>query len=265
MRPLRLKMLWLGLAVTFGAGIALGLLGGGGSVLVVPVLVYLFGVPPIEATAYSLVVVGATSLAGTYLYWTRHPLPLRAVILFGVPSVAAAYMVRAALVPQIPPEIAVGRISVARDTLIMLAFAGLTVFAGVAMLRPRRRTQRSMSGAAWAPIVGGITGALTAFVGAGGGFLVFPALTLVLHVPVERAVAASLALVAAQSIAGAIGAFSSLPAFNFGIVLPLTATMLLGMAWGVAAGAYVSPERVRQSFGWLLLTVAVAISIQQLR
>jgi uncharacterized membrane protein YfcA len=257
-------MVLLGLAATFAAGATLGLLGGGGSVLVVPVLVYVFGRPPIEATAYSLVVVGGTSLAATFLRRARQPLPFRTLATFGVPSIAAAYLVRAALVPRLPELVTLGGLAIARDALIMLAFAGLTAVAGTAMLTSRRRRDAPTVSLAWAPAVGAATGSVTALLGAGGGFVVLPALTLVLGLPFERAIGASTAMVAAQSIAGAIGAVSAMPVFDVRLVVVLTATMLLGMAWGVVAGEHLSPDRLRRGFGWLLVAVAAAISIQHL-
>lgn len=255
----------LGLAVTLSAGVALGLLGGGGSLLVVPALVYLFGRPPVEATAYSLVIVGGTSLAGTFLHWMRRPIPLRAIASFGVPSVAAAYLVRAVLVPRLPEILPIGRFELARDPLLMLAFAALAAAAGVAMLRRRCCTPGPGVVPAMVPLVGAATGALTALLGAGGGFLVLPALILLVGLRIEEAIGASLAMVAAQSIAGALGALSAMPAFDVRLAFVLTATMLLGVAWGVAAAEQVAPARLRRGFGWLLLLVAAAMTIQQLR
>lgn len=258
-------MVLLGLAVTLGAGVALGLLGGGGSLLVVPALVYLFGRPPIEATAYSLVVVGAVSLVGTGLHRMHRPVPLAKITSFGVASIAAAWLVRAVLVPRLPDALVIGPVVAARDSVLMLAFAAFAAASGIAMLRRRHDPPGSGVAPAWVPLVGAATGALTALLGAGGGFLVLPALMLLVGLPIEEAVGASLAIVAAQSIAGAIGAYAAMPAFDLRLVFLLTATMLLGVAWGVAVAQHVAPAHLRRGFGWLVLIVSAAMTFQELR
>jgi uncharacterized protein len=257
-------MVFLGLAVTLIAGVALGLLGGGGSLLVVPALVYLFGHPPVEATAYSLAIVGAASVTGTYLHWVRRPIPLRSIASFGVPSVAAAYLVRAVLVPRLPAILSLGPIHVSLDMALMLAFAAFAAAAGIAMLRRRCLTSGTGLAPAWVPVVGVATGALTALLGAGGGFLVLPALVLLVGLPVDDAIGASLAVVAGQSVSGALGALSVMPAFDARMAFVLVSTMLLGVAWGVAAADCVPPARLKRGFGWLLLMVAAGMTLGEL-
>jgi uncharacterized membrane protein YfcA len=257
-------MVLLGLAATLGAGVALGLLGGGGSLLVVPTLVYLFGRPPVEATAYSLLVVGAVSLAGVYLHRRRRPIPFRRIASFGAASVTAAYVVRGMVVPRLPAVLAVGGLAVARDVLIMLTFASFAAAAGLAMVRPGTSTPRQRTAPAWGLLAGALTGALAAFVGAGGGFLVLPALILLIGLDIEEAVGASLAVVAAQSIAGAVGAWAAMPTWDFRLALTLALTMLVGVAGGVRIAHRVSPSRLKHAFGWLMLAVAAATTLQEL-
>jgi uncharacterized membrane protein YfcA len=255
---------FLGLTVTLSAGVALGLFGGGGSLLVVPALVYLFGRPPVEATAYSLVMVGAASLVGTYLHWMRRPIPFRQFAVFAVPSVAAAFFVRAVLLPKIPEILGIGSVAIRRDLLFMLAFAVFAAASGTAMLRRQCCLAGPGVMRGWAVPVGIATGALTALLGAGGGFVVLPALILLVGLPIEQAVGASLATVAGQSIAGAVGAVSVIPGFDVRLAFVLTGTMLLGVTGGVAAADYVAPARLRRAFAFILLIVAVAMTIQQL-
>ena len=258
-------MVFLGFLATLGAGVALGLLGGGGSLLVVPALVYLFRRPPIEATAYSLVVVGAVSVAGTWMHQARRPIPFRRIAPFVIASVASAYLVRAVLVPRLPDVLTAGPIAVRRDLVLMLAFSAFAAAAGLAMLR--RGSVPANTGVAprWVPVVGAATGALTATLGTGGGFLVLPALILLVGLPVEDAIGASLATIAAQALSGAAGAFSVMPALDLRFAGMLTATMLVGVAAGVAAAGHVAPARLKRGFGWLVLLVAAAMTLQELR
>lgn len=245
-------MVLLGFLVTLGAGVALGLLGGGGSLLIVPALVYLFHVPPAEATAYSLVTVAAVSAAGAWLHVRRRAIPFRRLALFALPSVVAAYAVRAWVAPNVP------------DFVIMVLFAGFAGAAGIAMLRPGAPHRAAPVPTLVIPLVGGATGALTALAGAGGGFLVLPALVVLVGISVEQAVGASLAVVAGQATAGTLGALGAMPAFDVRLTFALTTAMLLGLAWGMAAGERVAPASLRRGFGWLVLAVAAAIVAREL-
>lgn len=257
-------MEWLGLLVALAAGVALGLLGGGGSVLVVPALVYCFGRSPVEATAYSLVAVGSVSLVGAILCARRRPIPLRALTRFGGSSLVAAYLVRAFVVPALPPAIDFGFARVGLDHVLMLAFALFAGAAGLAMLRRRCCVSGPAVHPAWVPFAGIATGALTALLGAGGGFLVLPALVLLVGLPMEEAVGASLAVIAAQAISGSLGVFSSGAPFDVRFALELTATMLLGVAWGVASAGLIPPVRLRRTFGVFVVAVAAVMALLEL-
>lgn len=257
-------MVVLGLVLTLGAGVALGLVGGGGALVIVPTLVFFFGQPPVEATAYSLVLVALASTAGTWLHWSGRPLPLRRVAIFGVASMLAAYAVRAAVMPRLPAVLVVGSFHIERDPFLMFAFSGVAGAAGLAMLRPRWCVREPSAAPAWVPIAGAATGALTGTLGVGGGFLVFPALVLLVGLSVEEAIRSSLLLVAAQSVAGALGAITTMPSLDLTLMLVLAATMLLGVAWGAAAAPHLDPRTLRRLFGWLVLLVAGTTAVWQL-
>ena len=257
-------MEWLGLLVTLAAGIALGLLGGGGSVLVVPALVYCFGRTPVDATVYSLVAVGSLSAVGAILYGLRRPIPVKSLARFGGSSLAAAYLVRALVVPALPRVVVFGSSSVDLNHLLMLAFALFALVAGLAMLRRRCCVSGPAVHPAWVPFAGVATGGLTALLGAGGGFLVLPALVLLVGLPMEEAVGASLAVIAAQALAGSLGVFSSGAPFDVRFALEITATMLLGVAWGVASAGLVLPVHLRRTFGVFVVVVAAVIALLEL-
>jgi uncharacterized membrane protein YfcA len=259
-------MLFLGLLVTLAAGVSLGLFGGGGSLLILPTIVYFFHRPPLEATAYSLFVVSIAALVGTLLHGLRRPLPWRRLLSFLAPSMAAAYLTRLLIVPRLPESLAFGSVRIDRDELLMLAFSAFAAAAGAAMLRKREVSlNRTTPRPRVVPLVGAATGALTALLGTGGGFLVVPALTLLVGLPIYEAAPASLAVVTAQSIAASLGALSVMPAFDVGFVTLLIATMLLGVALGVATSKRVRPARLNQGYAWLVLLVAAAIAVYELR
>ena len=158
-----------------------------------------------------------------------------------------------------------GAVVIDRDLALMLAFAVFAAVAGLRMVRSVPQSPTSGARSPWTPIVGAGTGALTALLGAGGGFFVVPALILLIGLPVEEAVGASLAVITAQCFAGALGAWSVMPTFDVRFAFLLTSTMLLGVAWGVAAAQRVAPARLRRLFGWVILTVAATMIVNELR
>jgi len=120
-------------------GIALGLIGGGGSILTVPVLVYLFSIDAVLATAYSLFVVGATSAVGSFSYFTKGLVNIRTAVVFGIPSIIAVYLTRTFIVPAIPNEVfSIGNFTVTKNMLLMLLFAVLMIFTSYSMIKKRK-------------------------------------------------------------------------------------------------------------------------------
>jgi uncharacterized membrane protein YfcA len=184
-------------------GISLGLIGGGGSILTVPVLVYLFRIEPILATAYSLFIVGFSSLVGTYPKFKEGMVNMRTAVVFGIPSIAAVFATRKYIIPLIPEDIfSIGDFVVTRNILLMVLFAILMVFASVSMILEKSRPQQE------APVKqkfnyplilveGAFVGMLTGLVGAGGGFLIIPALVLLSKLPMKQAIGTSLLIIAA--------------------------------------------------------------------
>ena len=181
-------------------GISLGLIGGGGSILTVPVLVYLFGVDPVLASSYSLFIVGSTSLVGSFPKYKEGFVNLQTAFIFGVPAVLAVFMTRAYLVPVIPnPVFSIGNLVVSKPMFVMGIFATLMVFAAYSMIRDKRNNDKSPETAApqkynYTMILmeGAVVGMLTGLVGAGGGFLIIPALVLFCKLPMKQAVGTSL-------------------------------------------------------------------------
>jgi uncharacterized protein len=247
-------------------GFLLGLLGGGGSILTVPVLVYVAGLDPVAATAYSLFVVGTTSLVGAGAYYRRGLVHLRLAAVFAGPSVVTIFFVRRVVVPHLPdPVFALGHYAVGKNLFLMLLFATLMLATAWRMLRggsahypepppPNLRLDY--------PLVlsqGLATGLLAGLVGAGGGFLIVPALNLLARLPMRMAVGTSLAIIALNSLLGFAVDLASGLRFDWPLLLGFAGVGGVGVLLGMAAGHRVPPARLRRWFGWLVLAVAAYV------
>jgi uncharacterized membrane protein YfcA len=187
-------MVIIGFLLAALVGISLGLIGSGGSILTVPILVYVMGVDPVLATAYSLFIVGSTALVGGVQSALQKRVDFKTVLIFGIPSIAAVYATRLWLVPLIPAEIvSISGLVITKPIALMLLFAVVMILASVSMIRPGKKSDADES----TPMVynypmilleGAIVGVLTGLVGAGGGFLIIPALVLLAKMPMKLAV-----------------------------------------------------------------------------
>lgn len=192
-------------------GIALGLIGGGGSILTVPVLVYLFMVNPVVATAYSLFIVGITSAVGAVSYFRNGLVNIKTAIIFGGPSIIAVFVTRAYLVPAIPLNVlTIGSFAVTKSMLMMLLFAVLMIAASYSMIKKDKKKTNTELGEQkfnypFILMEGAVVGLLTGLVGAGGGFLIIPALVILSKLPIKEAVGTSLVIIAAKSLLGFLG------------------------------------------------------------
>jgi uncharacterized protein len=195
-------------------GIALGLIGGGGSILTVPVLVYVAGVNPVLATAYSLFIVGFTSLVGAIDNCRRQMVHIPTALIFSVPSFIAVYTVRRYIMPIVPDTVfIIGSLHVSKNLFIMVFFALLMLIASISMIKGRKNTddKEDISNITFNyPLIiieGFVVGSLTGFVGAGGGFLIIPALVMLAKLPMRLAIGTSLLIVAIKSLIGFIKTF----------------------------------------------------------
>jgi uncharacterized membrane protein YfcA len=256
----------LGWGATWFVGLALGLIGGGGSILTVPILVYLFGVPATQATGDSLFIVGATSLAGALVHGVNGRVSTRVAAVFAPPSIAAVYVVRRWGVPLLPADIALWPgTSVRRDVLLMLGFAIVMAVAASAMIR-----RRSSVAPAATPhpvplmLLAATVGAVAGFFGAGGGFLIVPALVLVAGLPMSTAVGTSLAIIAVQSLAGFVGVLQASPPADWPLLVGVTVLALTGMGAGLWLCPRISGPQLRAGFGWFVMAMSVVIAWHEL-
>ena len=257
-------------------GATLGLIGGGGSILTVPILVYLLGVDPVAASGYSLFTVGLTALVGGLGYVRRGLVDWTATWLFGVPSIAGVYLVRAYGVPALPDSFALAGFDVTKGQLIMLVFAALMVAASLSMiLADRLPTGKKRAGGEAPPKVslaklpilaleGLVVGGVTGFVGAGGGFLVVPALIFLLGLPVRTAIGTSLFVIALKSLLGFTGEIQSAATLDWPLLLAFSGLAVGGILGGVEINRRIPAEGLKPLFGWFVLAMAAVILFQEL-
>lgn len=245
-------------------GILLGLLGGGGSTLAVPVLVYFFQISPVYATAYSLFIVGVASLTGSLACMKQGLVNYKTAFIFGVPSVLSVYLTRKMIIPAIPEHIlTVGEFEISKNMGIMALFAVLMILAAVPMIRKRQLKEKKESdqkGHNYPLIIleGAVVGLFTGLVGAGGGFLIIPALVLLSNIPIKMAVGTSLLIISMKSLIGFTGDISNLE-IDWGFLLGFTGVAMAGILLGNFLSKFISPEKLKPAFGWFVLVMGLYI------
>ncbi|TVQ24397.1 MAG: sulfite exporter TauE/SafE family protein [Spirochaetaceae bacterium] len=265
----------LGLGIAVIIGITLGLIGGGGSILTVPVLVYVMGVPAVEATAYSLFIVGTAALVGAIGYLRSGAVNVRVAMWFAAPSLLAVFATRRWIVPAIPTLIAqIGALTITKDIAVLLLFALTMLFASISMIRGCKRCLTRCAEGVGCPddelaplhilIEGIVVGTLTGLVGAGGGFLIIPALVIVAGLPMKQAVGTSLVIIAVKSLFGFVGDLGAGTAIDWRFMLAFAAATVLGMAGGVIGARFIADKRLRLIFGWLVLLMGTAMLVREI-
>ena len=255
-------MHFLGYIASLLIGLSLGLIGGGGSILTMPVLVYLFGISPVTATTYSLFIVGSTSLVGTAQQYRQGAVNIRMALLFAATSVLAVFLTRRWLVPSIPEHIAmIGSYEVTESWLTMVLFAVLMLISSVFMLRNNPVQSGKTDGriSVWKLIgYGAGIGLITGLLGAGGGFLLIPALVLLLGLPMKEAVGTSLLVIAINSLVGFTG---SIPhqGTDWGLLLLVTVLAIAGIFLGSILNRKIPSRKLKKIFGWFVLAMGLYI------
>ena len=258
----------LGFVSAFFIGLILGVLGGGGSILTVPVLVYIFALNPVTASAYSLFVVGISGLGGVIRNLNKKLIDYKAGIVFAVPSFIAVYITRKYLIPELPEVlISLGKYQVSRDLGLMLFFAIIMLYVAFTMIRQKgRKTSRSQVKSHNVPILaaqGFIVGILTGIIGAGGGFLIIPALVFFAKLSMKRAVATSLFIIAIKSLIGFIGDVENIQ-IDWSFLLIFTSISVLGLLFGIFLSKFIDDKKLKRMFGWFVLFMGIFIIVFEL-
>src|SRR5690625_2108016 len=249
-------------------GISLGLIGSGGSILTVPVLVYLFGEDPVIATGYSLFIVGITSMAGSLTYFKRGLINIKTAIIFGIPSILAVYITGAFIVPAIPdPVLAWEGFALTKRLLLMGLFAILMILASYYMIRQKKNTRKIEEPQAFnyplIAIEGIVVGILTGLVGAGGGFLIIPALVILSKLSMKEAVGTSLLIIAAKSLIGFLGEGGK-QEMNWQLLLLVRLSAIVGIVFGVLLSKRIDGAKLKPAFGWFVLIMGGYILVKEI-
>ncbi len=256
---------WIGYIASVLIGIVLGLLGGGGSILSIPILVYIFGLDVVTASAYSLFIVGVTSLAGAIPKYREQLIRLDTGLLFGIPSVISIFSTRKWIVPAIPDLFFVADVPITKRLLLLGIFAVLMILASVSMIRKRSIVPEMVEHPRTALVIveGILIGFLTGLVGAGGGFLIIPALVLLTGLPFKTAVGTSLLIIAINSLLGFAGDVMNY-AIEWPFLLIITALATSGILIGNYLNGKVSQLKLRKAFGWFVLASGIYILTREL-
>lgn len=258
----------LGYIASILIGVSLGLIGSGGSILTVPVLVYLFSVDAVAATAYSLFIVGITAAVGSIGYFKKGLVNVKTALVFGAPSIVTVFLTRSYLVPAIPKEIfSVGDFVVTKSILMMLLFAVLMVAASYSMIKKdKKKTEVDVGPQKFNyPIIlleGAIVGVVTGLVGAGGGFLIIPALVLLSKLPMKEAVGTSLVIIAGKSLIGFFGE-SGETIIDWALLTSVAAFATVGIFIGIYLSKKIDGAKLKPLFGWFVLIMGIYIIIKE--
>jgi hypothetical protein len=252
----------VGYLLSIFIGLSLGLIGGGGSILTIPILVYCFNVDPVIASTYSLFVVGITSMAGALSHYQKGNVNMEVAVLFGIPSLIAVFIMRKWVMPMMPLHlISIGGHQLTKPVLLMTVFAIIMVIASVSMIRKRREvvTDHPCTNYKRLVLLSVFVGTITGFVGIGGGFIIIPSLILFAGLPMKKAVGTSLTIMTISSLIGVLGDVSRHEPINYAFLATFSAFAVAGIIVGCYLTKYIHDARLKPVFGWFVLCIGVVV------
>ena len=259
-------MEYFGYLASILIGITLGLIGGGGSILTVPILVYLFQIDPENATSYSLFIVGITALVGSYRHYKLGNLQLKSALYFAIPSIFSLLFVRNLVLPNIPETLFnIQQLAVTKNLLIMIVFAILMIAASVSMIRKSKGDQiKATLNIPRLAFIGFLVGFVTGFLGAGGGFLIIPALLFFANLEMKQAVGTSLFIIFINSLIGFTGDLINGITINYPFLFTITTIAIIGMLIGTQLSKKIDGAKLKPAFGWFVLVMGLYIISKEL-
>ncbi|EOR93400.1 hypothetical protein ADIARSV_3479 [Arcticibacter svalbardensis MN12-7] len=257
-----------GYAASILIGLSLGLIGGGGSILTVPILVYFFYVDPVLASTYSLFVVGITSSVGAFSHYQKGNVNFKLALLFGIPSLIAVFTMRKWIMPLIPFDlIRIGSFDLTKPILLMLTFSVLMIVASFSMISKSNKKLAAETPVNYMKLVAQsvVVGLITGFVGVGGGFLIIPSLVVFARLPMKKAVGTSLMIMTLSSLLGVLGDVSRHESINYMFLASFSAFAIIGILVGSYLTRYIQENKLRPAFGWFVLVMGFFVLISTLK
>lgn len=247
-------------------GLSLGLIGGGGSILTIPILVYLFKIDPKLATSYSLFIVGITALSGCLSHYRMGNLKIKSALYFTIPSVFSILIIREVIILKIPNVLfSINDFQVTKSFLIMIVFAILMMVASLSMIYKKGPNIMSVhTNYLQLAIVGSIVGIVTGFLGAGGGFLIIPALLFFANLPMKQAVGTSLLIIFINSSIGFAGDLYIGTPINYPFLLCISSIAFIGMLIGSQLSKKIDGDKLKPFFGWFVLVMGIYIIVKEI-
>jgi uncharacterized membrane protein YfcA len=261
----------LGYIASVLIGISLGMLGSGGSILTVPVLVYLMHFNPLLATTSSLFIVGMTSLTGGLRAYAKGLVDFRAITEFGIPSIFSIFITRHYILPSLPDTLfRIGDLHISKEVFLMLFFAALMIAAAVTMILSKNETplisnleKHRHKKVLPLVLLGLVIGFVTGLLGAGGGFLIVPAFVLFLKLPMKTAVGTSLLIIAINSLFGFLFSLKQFE-FNWTVLILFTVLAIAGLFVGGRLSDRIPASSLRKGFAWFILIMGFYVIIKEL-
>ena len=240
-------------------GIALGLIGGGGSILTIPILVYLFKIDAALATSYSLFIVGITATMGSMAHYKMGNLRIKSALSFAFPSLISLLFFRKIILPIIPELLfKINELQVTKNMLILLIFALLMMAASVAMIKNAVKTNYGRL-----VFIGLSVGVIIGLMGAGGGFLIIPALIFFAGLTIKKAVGTSLLIISINSLIGFAGDVVNDVVINYELLFRITVLAIIGMFVGAFLSKKVNAEKLKPAFGYFILVMGIYIIVKE--
>ena len=247
-------------------GLVMGLIGGGGSILSVPIFVYVFGFDAVTATALSLFVVGVTSSVGSIGFIKQKLVDFKTAFIFGIPSILGVIFSRRLVLPHMPHYIIHKYgITLTKDMFLLLLFAILMLIASFKMIRKIERVRKRNDDETNYTVLisqGLLVGIITGLIGAGGGFLIVPALVMLLGINMKRAVATSLFIISMNSILGFLSTMKMVK-HDWNFLLIFSALSVIGIFIGIGISKKMDGRKLKPLFGWIVLSMGIFIIIKE--
>tara|TARA_R110002124_G_scaffold200238_1_gene367027 strand:- start:174 stop:959 length:786 start_codon:yes stop_codon:yes gene_type:complete len=254
-------MEYFGYLASIIIGLSLGLIGGGGSILAVPILVYLFRISPEQSTTYSLFIVGFTSMIGSISHYKLGNLKMKSAVIFAVPSIVSLLFIRKLILPLIPSTItSISGIDVTKDLLIMIIFAMLMVATSFSMIKKSKIVVETPEiNFIMLAVIGLLVGVIIGFLGAGGGFLIIPALLFFGNLPMKQAVGTSLFIIFINSMLGFAGDLIGGVQVDFKFLGIISLMAIIGLLIGTTLSKKIDGSKLKPAFGWFVLMMGIYI------